>query len=112
MKRFVVGIVAGATLFTVQPFALAASGHDHGSAHAAAQNQALSEGIVKRIDKAAGRVTLTHGPIANLNMPGMTMPFRLVDPKGLDRLKEGDKVRFRAEEMDGGLVIVRIEVMK
>lgn len=112
MKRFITGIAAGAALFTVQPFALAASGHDHGGDHTAAQSQALSEGVVKRIDKAASRVTLSHGPIANLNMPGMTMPFRLADPKALDRLKEGDKVRFRAEEKDGGLVIVRIEVVK
>lgn len=110
MKRFIAGVAAGGALFCVLPAASAASGHDHGAA--ATATTAQSEGLVKRIDKAAGLVTLTHGPIANLQMPGMTMPFRLADPKWIDRLKAGDKVRFRVEEKDGGLVIVRIEVVK
>lgn len=111
MKRFIAGVAAGGALFCLLPSALAAAGHDHGAA-AATADTTLSEGTVKRIDKAAGLVTLVHGPIANLQMPGMTMPFRVADPAWLTRLKAGDKVRFRAEEKDGGLVIVRIEVAK
>ncbi len=110
MKRFIAGVAAGGALFCLLPSALAAAGHDHGAATSA--DATLSEGTVKRIDTSAGLVTLVHGPIANLQMPGMTMPFRVADHAWLTRLKAGDKVRFRAEEKDGGLVIVRIEVAK
>lgn len=113
MKRLIAGAAAGVALFFILPAAVAASGHDHhGAAAAPAGAAALSEGVVKRIDKAAGLLTLAHGPIANLQMPAMTMPFRVADPAWLGRFKAGDKVRFRVEEKDGGLVIVRIEVAK
>lgn len=109
MKRLIAAVAAGGALFCLLPSAVAA-GHDHGAA--ASADTALADGTVKRIDKAAGLVTLAHGPIANLQMPGMTMPFRVADPAWLGRFKAGDKVRFRVEEKDGGLVIVRIEVAK
>lgn len=73
---------------------------------------ALSEGTVKKIDKAAGRVTLAHGPLANLNMPGMTMPFAVRDAAWLNKLKPGQKIRFRAEEGENGYVVVLIEPVK
>jgi Cu/Ag efflux protein CusF len=78
----------------------------------AATDAALSEGTVKKIDKAGGNVTLAHGPIANLGMPPMTMMFKVKDPAMLKKLKEGDKVRFRAEETGGAYVVVRIEPAK
>jgi Cu/Ag efflux protein CusF len=73
---------------------------------------ALSEGTVKKIDKAAGRVTLAHGPLVNLDMPGMTMPFAVREPAWLDKLKPGQKIRFRAEEGKDGYVVVLIEPAK
>lgn len=73
---------------------------------------ALSEGTVKKVDKAAGRVTLAHGPLANLNMPGMTMPFAVRDAAWLDKLKPGQKIRFRAEEGKDSYVVVLIEPAK
>lgn len=73
---------------------------------------ALSEGTVKSVDKAAGRVTLAHGPLVNLGMPGMTMPFAVRTRAWLDKLKPGDRIRFRAVEGDGGYVVVLIEPQK
>ena len=52
------------------------------------------EGEVRRIDKAAGKVTLRHGPLQGLDMPAMTMVFQAKDPALLDRLKVGDTIRF------------------
>lgn len=52
------------------------------------------EGEVRRIDTAAGKVTLRHGPLQGLDMPAMTMVFQAKDPGLLDRLKVGDKIRF------------------
>ena len=75
----------------------------------AADQMALSEGLVKSVDKARGQVTLKHGPLENVGMPAMTMPFKVRDPAWLDRLRAGDKVRFRVEESGPDYVIVRIE---
>ena len=68
-----------------------------------------SEGEVRKVDKAQGKVTLRHGPLKNLDMPAMTMVFRVVDPRMLESLREGDKVRFAAARIDGAITLTRIE---
>jgi Cu/Ag efflux protein CusF len=82
------------------------------SAAAAAQTATLTDGEVRKVDKEAGKLTLRHGPIANLEMPGMTMVFRVVDPRMLDGLKEGDKVRFSADRVNGSIAVTAIEPAK
>ncbi len=72
----------------------------------------LSEGVVKKIDASSQRVMLAHGPIANIGMPPMTMMFKLKDAALLKSLKEGEKVRFRVEDIDGEYTIVRIEAAR
>jgi Cu/Ag efflux protein CusF len=72
----------------------------------------LSEATVKKVEKAEGRVTLAHGPIANIGMPPMTMMFKVKDAAMLKKVKEGDKVRFRVEETGGAYVVVRMEPAK
>ncbi len=67
---------------------------------------------VKKVDVAGGRITLRHGDIPNLDMPGMTMAFRVADPKMLDTVKPGDAVRVAIEKRKGQLVIVRMEAAK
>jgi Cu(I)/Ag(I) efflux system protein CusF len=78
----------------------------------AADAQAISEGTIKKIDKAHGAITISHGPLANLGMPGMTMAFKAQNPAWLDKFKAGEKVRFRVEDLDGTYTIVRIEAEK
>jgi Cu/Ag efflux protein CusF len=72
----------------------------------------MSEGEVRKIDKSAGKVTIKHGPLANLEMPAMTMVFRVKDPAMLDQIKEGDKIRFTADRVDGALTITELQVGK
>lgn len=79
---------------------------------AAAHSSALAEGLVKKVDKTQGRLTLKHGPLANLEMPGMTMVFRVRDASWLDQVKAGDTVRFRAERMNGTFIVTLLEVVK
>lgn len=69
----------------------------------------MSEGEVKKIDKENQKITLKHGEIKNLGMPGMTMVFKVKDPTALDKLQVGDKVRFAAEKGGGALVVTQIE---
>jgi Cu/Ag efflux protein CusF len=69
----------------------------------------LSEGEVRKVDKDAHKITIRHGALANLDMPAMTMVFRVKDPAMLDKVKAGDKVKFQAEKIDGNLTVMRIE---
>jgi len=69
----------------------------------------MSEGEVRKVDAAAGKLTLRHGTLANVDMPPMTMVFRVKDPAWLQQVKVGDKVRFVAERVDGNLNIVALE---
>lgn len=64
-----------------------------------------TDGEVRRIDKAQAKVTLKHGEIKNLDMPPMTMVFRVKDPKWLDGLAVGDKVKFSAVQENGQYVV-------
>jgi len=86
---------------------------DHAAHHPAAESSApKSEGEVRKVDLAQGKVTLRHGPLENLDMPAMTMVFAVADPNLLEGLKQGDKVRFTAEKRDGALVVTAIEAVK
>ncbi|MDZ7583413.1 MAG: copper-binding protein [Thiobacillus sp.] len=75
----------------------------------AAQASAMSEGVVRKIDAANARITLRHGPIANLDMPPMTMVFRVQSPELLSGIKVGDTVKFRAEDVNGSFTVTAIQ---
>ncbi|MEJ8814057.1 copper-binding protein [Variovorax ureilyticus] len=86
------------------------AGHDaHHAQPAAGEQGLLSEGEVRKVDREAGKLTLRHGPLANLGMPAMTMVFAVADPKLLDGLSDGDKVRFTADKKEGKFVVTSIE---
>jgi len=71
--------------------------------------QELTEGEIRRVDKEAKKLTIKHGPIANLDMPAMTMVFQVKDPAMLDQVKAGDKVRFAADKVGGAYTVTKIE---
>ena len=71
--------------------------------------QTMTDGEVRKIDKDAKKITLKHGEIKNLAMPSMTMVFQVKDPAMLESVKSGARVRFRAEKLNGALVVTRIE---
>ena len=79
---------------------------------AAPEAAALTEGVIRKLDRASGTITITHGEMANLNMGAMTMSFKARTPAMLKPWKEGDKIRFRAEEAKGVLTVIRIEAAK
>lgn len=76
---------------------------------AAPQATAKAEAEVRRVDATNGRIQLRHGPIANLDMPPMTMVFRVQGPALLDGLKEGDRILFTAEKIDGAYTVTSVE---
>lgn len=110
-------VIATAVIALAATFSVPGIAADDHSEHAHMQAPMASEatlvdGLVKKVDKAAGKVTLAHGPLTNLGMPAMTMAFRVKDAAWLDKLKEGDKIRFMAEKVNGGITIIRIEAAK
>ncbi len=72
----------------------------------------MSSGEVRKVDKSSGKVTIKHGPLANLGMPAMTMVFRVKDPAMLDQMKEGDKINFVAEKVNGAITVIQAEPTK
>jgi uncharacterized cupredoxin-like copper-binding protein len=72
----------------------------------------MTEGEVRKVDKDAQKLTIRHGPIRNLDMPGMTMVFQVRDPAQLADLQPGDKIRFRAEHAGGAFVATEIQPAK
>ena len=79
-----------------------------GAALAQAQGTPSASGEVTKVDKTAGRIEIRHGEIKNLDMPPMRMSFRVREPRLLEGLAVGDKVRFTAEKIDGQFTIVTI----
>jgi Cu(I)/Ag(I) efflux system periplasmic protein CusF len=110
MKRLALSIFLSA-------FAAAAlAQHEH---HAPASSLAaapvaaeMSDGVVRSVDKAAGKITIKHGEIRNIGMGPMTMVFGVKSPALLDKVAAGDKVKFRVEEARGDYVVTVIEKAK
>ena len=98
-------LVAASTLL---PLAAAAQA----AAPSTAAANAMSEGEVRKVDLQYGKVTLRHGPLVNLDMSAMTMVFTVPDPKILEGLKPGDKVRFVADKKDGTYIVTAIELAR
>ena len=94
------------TTFAVAVAALNLSGAAH------AQGTPMVAGTVEKIDAAQGKMTIDHGPIPNLNMDAMSMVFRAGDPSMLKSVKQGDKVQFQADRVNGQITITKIQKAK
>jgi Cu/Ag efflux protein CusF len=81
-------------------------------AHKGGVEDQMVDGEVRKVDKEAGKITLRHGELKNLDMPAMTMVFRVKDPAMLEQVKPGDKVRFVAEKVGGAFTLVQMDNVK
>ena len=79
---------------------------------AVAQTAPLVAGKVTKIDESAGKITIDHQKIPNLDMPPMTMVFHASDPALLTAVKTGDRVKFSADSVNGQLTVTHIEKTK
>lgn len=91
----------------LRAFALATTLAAFGAATGASAQQVSGE--VVKIEAERGRITLKHGPIPNLDMDGMTMVFRVADPAMLTQVRQGDRVRFEADRVNGQITVTRIQ---
>jgi Cu(I)/Ag(I) efflux system protein CusF len=92
---------------TILAAATATHGTNAAKSEAAAQPQ--SDGEIKKVDKEAGKITVKHGPLVNLDMPAMTMVFKVKEPAMLEQVKAGDKVKFTVEKINGAFVITALQ---
>lgn len=104
-----VGLAVGAAAANAQTHDM----HQHAAANldtAAkdAPSAAMTAGEIRKVDKDTGTLTIQHGPITNLGMPGMTMVFKVQDPAVLDQVKAGDKIRFHVELVNGAMTVTRL----
>lgn len=89
--------------------ALADDAHHKPATAAAASAGEMTDGEVRKIDLEAAKVTLKHADIKSLDMPGMTMVFVVKDKVMLEKLKPGDKIRFKAIDDGGKLTVTEIQ---
>lgn len=72
----------------------------------------MANAEVRRVDIENKKISLKHGEIKNLDMPGMTMVFQVKDATILENIKAGDKVMFTADKVDGAFMVMSIEKAK
>ena len=72
-------------------------------------DKTMTEGVVRKLDTDNRKVTIKHGEIKNLDMPGMTMVFKLDQSVDVQSVKPGDKVLFHAEKIEGAYVITELQ---
>lgn len=107
----IIATIAFVTAAGISMPGIAASDHDSHAGHDAmsakpSADAPLIDGLVKKVDKSSGKVTVSHGPLPN-GMPAMTMVFKVKDMAWLDQMKDGGKIRFAADQINGVMTIVR-----
>ena len=66
-------------------------------------------GEIRKIKLKSGKITIKHEPIPNLDMPGMSMVFRVEEGVDISEFKKGDSVEFTVVDKDGKMVIMSIK---
>ena len=72
----------------------------------------MTDAEVRKVDKDNKKITLKHGAIKSLDMPPMTMVFQVNDATMLDKVKAGDKVRFKASNDGGKMTVTELQPVK
>ena len=63
-----------------------------------------------KIDQAAGKITIKHGPLKQFEMDeGMTMVYRADNPAMLKNIRVSDKIKFAADRANGQFTVTRVE---
>jgi Cu(I)/Ag(I) efflux system protein CusF len=98
--------IAGAVLLGTPAFAQSMPMSPQAGAPSA---PSMTEGEVRKVDLEAGKLTIRHGEIKHLEMPGMTMVFTAKDKTMLEKLKVGDAIKFMVVNEGGKFVVTEIQ---
>jgi len=117
MKHFIPSLLIPLTF--VLPAAAQQKADEHSAHHPAASASSaataaadMTEGEVRKIDKAQSKITLKHAEIKSLDMPPMTMVFNVKDKAVLDSVQPGDKVKFKAVNEAGKFTVTELRVIR
>lgn len=69
----------------------------------------FTKGKIKKLDEKAGKVTIIHEELKNLEMPAMTMVFKIGDGVEAAKLKEGADIEFVADRVNGKLTVTEVK---
>lgn len=94
--------ICSAAIFATAPATFAHDGKDH----------PIVSGKVTKVDESAGKITIAHQAIPNLQMEAMTMVFKAADPAMTKEVKAGDAIKFTADKVNGQLTVTEIEKAK
>ncbi len=94
MKKFLSIAVAALTLSMVTSSAMAAE---------------YTMGVVKKVDMKAKKVTIIHEELLNLDMPAMTMVFKVADDAMLEKMPQGAEIGFVADRVGGKLTVIELK---
>lgn len=114
MRTLFLSLTAATLLAIPAPMAFASdthSGHSSGSGHASGHDMGAHAGMVHAeatLNSISGdTVNVTHGPIAEIGWPAMTMDLGLLDGAQIDGVKPGDPVMMMLEKAPDGMFAVR-----
>ncbi|MEO6280179.1 copper-binding protein [Roseateles sp.] len=109
-KKLTFAAAVGVTLAVVAALPARAQTMDQSKTPTASSAAAdMTDGEIKKVDKDNKKLTIKHGDIKSLDMPGMTMVFQVKDPAMLEQVKTGDKIRFKVEKANGAMVVTEIQ---
>ncbi len=115
-SKLIASIFAISAIFTAGTNASAQTmehaGHSMNASDQILVDTPLSIGEIKKVDRDTGKLTIKHGPLTNLDMPGMTMAFKVQDASMLEQVKTGDSIRFRVEKLNGSFTVTKLEAAK
>lgn len=69
----------------------------------------FTKGKIKKLDEKAKKVTIIHEELKGLEMPAMTMVFRIGDGVDAAKLKEGADIEFVADRVNGKLTVTEVK---
>lgn len=99
MRFLSIVFVVAAVAISPKSAALAHDGQDHPAV----------AGKVTKVDASAGKITIAHDAIPNLQMEAMTMVFKAGDPAMVKEVKPGDAIKFTADKVNGELTVTEID---
>jgi Cu(I)/Ag(I) efflux system periplasmic protein CusF len=112
MKRFNTCLLVLAFAASLSATAFAQEKNASAPVAVATKTVEMTDGEIRKVDLENKKITIKHGEIKNLDMPGMTMVFQVKDPAMLDKVKVGDKVKFAADKTGGAFVVTDIQANK
>ena len=69
----------------------------------------FTKGKVKKLDEKAKKVTIIHEELKGLDMPAMTMVFRIGDGVDAAKLTEGADIEFVADRVNGKITVTEVK---